>query len=156
MLAARDLLGIKTLFYGRHNGTLYLASELKSLRAVTDDVHEFPPGHFMDAEGKLTCFAQLPKPPKTVETPLPQVIDDVRDIIERSVRDRVDFVRPTAALLSGGMDSSVISYLSSNLCKEMLGPKAKLKTFAMGVGRKQRHPVCPVRWPSTSAPSTRS
>ena len=42
LFAARDLLGIKTLFYGRDNGTLYLASELKSLRAVTDDIHEFP------------------------------------------------------------------------------------------------------------------
>ncbi len=52
LFAARDLLGIKTLFYGRENGTLYLASELKSLRAVTDDIREFPEGHFMDADGK--------------------------------------------------------------------------------------------------------
>ena len=48
LFAARDLLGIKTLFYGRKDQTLYLSSELKSIVQVTDDVHEFPPGHYMD------------------------------------------------------------------------------------------------------------
>ncbi|MFH1923969.1 MAG: asparagine synthase-related protein [Planctomycetota bacterium] len=134
LFAARDLLGIKTLFYGRENGTLYLASELKSLRAVTDDIREFPEGHFMDADGKLTQFAELPESPEVTDAELPQIIKDVRDIIERSVRNRVNFVRSTAALLSGGMDSSVISYLSSRLYKEQFGEEARLKTFAMGVG----------------------
>jgi len=115
LFAARDVLGIKTLFYGRENGMLYLASELKSLRAVTGDIREFPEGHFMNAEGKLTRFAELSAPPAVTEAGLGQIIEDVRDIIGRSVRNRVDFARPTAALLSGGMDSSVISYLSSRL-----------------------------------------
>ena len=132
--AARDLLGIKTLFYGRHEGTLYLASELKSLRAVTDDVREFPEGHFMDSHGRLTRFAALPDSPEVMENELPQILGDVTDIIERSVRNRVDFARPTAALLSGGMDSSVISCLSSRLYKERFGEGARLETFAMGVG----------------------
>jgi asparagine synthase (glutamine-hydrolysing) len=134
LFAARDLLGIKTLFYGRQDGTLYLASELKSLRAATDDVREFPEGHFMEADGTLTRFAELPESPEVSDAELPQIIDDVRDIIERSVRNRVDFLRPTAALLSGGMDSSVISYLSSRIYREQFGREAKLKTFAMGVG----------------------
>ncbi len=134
LFAARDLLGIKTLFYGRENGTLYLASELKSLRAVTDDIREFPEGHFMGADGKPTRFAKLSEPPEVTDAEIPQIVEDVLDIIERSIRNRVDFVRPTAALLSGGMDSSVISYLSSKLCKEKFGEDARLKTFAMGVG----------------------
>jgi len=134
LFAARDLLGIKTLFYGRENGTLYFASELKSLRAVTDDVREFPEGHFMDADGKLTRFAELPESPEVTEAEPLQIIQEVREIIERSVRNRVDFVRPTAALLSGGMDSSVVCYLSSRLYKERFGEEARLKTFAMGVG----------------------
>ena len=134
LFAARDLLGIKTLFYGRQNGTLYLTSELKSLRAVTDDVREFPAGHFMGANGYLIRFAELPVSADLMDTGLPQMIEDVRDIIERSVHNRVDFTHPTAALLSGGMDSSVICYLASNLYKEKLGEDARLKTFAMGLG----------------------
>ena len=134
LFAARDLLGIKTLFYGRENGTLYLASELKSLRAVTNDIREFPEGHFMDASGRFTRFAGLSESPEVTDAEISKIAADVRDIIERSVRNRVDFVRPTAALLSGGMDSSVISYLSSKLFKEKSGEDARLKTFAMGVG----------------------
>lgn len=134
LLAARDLLGIKTLFYGRQNGTLYLASELKSLWAVTDDVHEFPEGHFMDADGRLKRFARLPEDPAVVAAEVPEIIHGVREIIGRSVHSRVDFARPTGALLSGGMDSSVISFLSSELYKRARGEDGRLKTYAMGVG----------------------
>ncbi len=134
LFAARDLLGIKTLFYGRKNGTTYLASELKSLRAVTDDIREFPEGHFMDSDGGLTRYAELAEPPGPTESDLPGITERIRGIIQRSVRNRVDFVRPTAALLSGGMDSSVICLLSSRLGKEKFGDGARLKTFAMGVG----------------------
>ena len=133
LFAARDLLGIKTLFYGREDGKLYLASELKSLRAVTGDIREFPAGHYMDAGGKLTQFAQLPEPPEVTDAELPQMIEDVRQIIERSLRNRVDFAHPTAALLSGGMDSSMISYLSRRVHKEKFGEESRLKTFAMGL-----------------------
>ncbi len=134
LFAARDLLGIKTLFYGRENGTLYLASELKGLRTVTEDVHEFPAGHFMDADGKVSRFAALPEATGTMDAELPQIIREIRDIIQRSVRNRVDFAHPTAALLSGGMDSSVIAQLSSDLYREKFGQDSRLKTLAMGVG----------------------
>jgi len=135
LFAARDLLGIKTLFYGRENGTLYFASELKSLIPLTDQVYEFPAGHYMDSTGQLVPFAELPQtPPEVARTNLPQTVEDIRDIIQRSLRNRVDFAHPTAALLSGGMDSSVIAYLASELYKQTFGPKAQLKTFAIGLG----------------------
>lgn len=135
LFAARDLLGIKTLFYGRHNSTLYLASELKSILAVTHTVYEFPAGHYMDSQGRLTPFGDLPRtPPEIMQIDPDQMAADVRDIIQRSLRQRVDFVHPTGALLSGGMDSSVIAYLASKLYQQKFGPQAKLKTFAIGVG----------------------
>jgi asparagine synthase (glutamine-hydrolysing) len=134
LFAARDLLGIKTLFYGRENGTLYLASELKSLRTVTENVCEFPAGHFMQADGNASRFATLPESITAIEAELPQMIAEIRDIIERSVRNRVDFAHPTAALLSGGLDSSVIAQLTSGLYREKFGQDARLRTLAMGVG----------------------
>jgi asparagine synthase (glutamine-hydrolysing) len=62
------------------------------------------------------------------------MVKDIRQIIMRSLRNRIDFSVPTAGLLSGGMDSSVINYLANELCKEKLGKNAKLQTFAVGVG----------------------
>jgi len=135
IFAARDLLGIKTLFFGRKDDTLYLTTELKSLVEVTDDIHEFPPGHTMDSTGRLSRFAELPgAPPGTLHTDPGKMIEDIRGIIQGSIRSRVDFMVPTAGLLSGGMDSSVISYLAGELYKEKFGRGARLKTFAIGVG----------------------
>jgi len=135
IFAARDLLGIKTLFFGWKDNTLYLTSELKSLIEVTDDVYEFPPGHYMDSTGRLIRFAELPSvPPERLHADQARMIEDIRAIIKESIRSRVDFAVPTAGLLSGGMDSSVISYLAGDLYKEKFGSDARLKTFAIGVG----------------------
>jgi asparagine synthase (glutamine-hydrolysing) len=137
LFAARDLLGIKTLFYGRENGSLLFASELKSLRTVTDDIHEFPEGHFMEADGEVCRWGELSAPSDVMNADVPQFVSQVREIIERSVRSRVDFEHPTAALLSGGMDSSVIALLSSRLFREKYGQHNRLKTYAIGVGESQ-------------------
>jgi asparagine synthase (glutamine-hydrolysing) len=138
IFAARDLLGIKTLFYGHEGDTLYLTTELKSLVAVTGDINEFPPGHFMDSRGHLTRFAELPKtPPEDLHKDLDEMVEDIRDIILRSLKNRIDFTVDTGGLLSGGMDSSVINYLASKLYKEKYGDHVQLKTFAVGVGESE-------------------
>jgi len=138
LFAARDLLGIKTLFYGRKNATLYFASELKSLVEITDDVHEFPPGHYMNGSGTLTRFAELPQsPPEIIEDDIDEITATIRDIIQRSFNNRIDFNVPTGSLLSGGIDSSVIAWLASVSYKKKFGNKQRLKTFALGVGESE-------------------
>ena len=42
---ARDPLGVKPLYWSRHNGHLYAASELKALVPAGGRIHEIPPGH---------------------------------------------------------------------------------------------------------------
>lgn len=138
LLAARDLLGIKTLFYGRKNGNLYLGSELKSLTPVTDDVHSFPAGHYMDERGHLTRYAALPqKPPSPFHADLDEMIRQVKRLLQKSFDNRVDFRVPTASLLSGGIDSSVIAALACEGVKKKFGETARLKTFSLGVGESQ-------------------
>ncbi len=135
LLAARDLLGIKTLFYGTKDETLYLASELKSLVAITADVSEFPPGHTMDGAGEFSPFARLPQSaPEVLAKDVDEVVDDVRTLIQESFDDHVDFGRPTAALLSGGMDSSVITCMAHSRYQDKFGAEARLPTFSIGVG----------------------
>jgi asparagine synthase (glutamine-hydrolysing) len=136
LFAARDLLGIKTLYYGRKGKTLYLASELKSILELTEEVYEFPTGHYMDGVGRLTRYAELPTaPPGELHSNLDRMMGDLRAIIERSLRSRVDFRVPTGSLLSGGLDSSVIAYLASKAYVEKFGGNARLKTFALGTGK---------------------
>jgi asparagine synthase (glutamine-hydrolysing) len=138
LFAARDILGIKTLFYGWRGETLYLASELKSILEVTEDVREFPPGYYMDRSGLFTLFAELPQvPPDILDIELEKMMEDIRAMIRRSLHNRVDFNLPTASLLSGGIDSSVIAYLASEAYREKFGKDARLKTFALGVGESE-------------------
>ena len=133
--AARDLLGIKPLYYTKKNNTIYFSSELKGLLPISENVHEFPEGHFMEKNGQLKRFSELPKkPPEVHIKDIETFTKEIREIILRSVKNRVDFFRPTAALLSGGMDSSVICYLSNQLYREKYGIDARLKTFSIGVG----------------------
>ena len=56
--AARDHMGIIPLYMGWDaNGTLYFASELKSLEGVCTTIEVFPPGHYYDsAKGELTKY----------------------------------------------------------------------------------------------------
>jgi len=135
ILAARDLLGIKTLFYGQKEGNLYLASEMKAILEVTDEVHEFPNGHYLMAGKSPQRFAELPATaPVYSDESIRSITCRIRDIIERSFANRVDFRAPTGGLLSGGMDSSVINYLGAREFKKRFGNGARLKTFALGVG----------------------
>lgn len=135
LLAARDLLGIKTLFYGFKNGTLYLASELKSIIEVTEDIYEFPPGHYMDAGARLIRFAELPHAaPETLQKDTDTIATELRTLILNSLAARVRFSESTGALLSGGLDSSVVCSLASRQYKKHLGQDARLQTFGIGVG----------------------
>jgi asparagine synthase (glutamine-hydrolysing) len=138
LFAARDLLGIKTLFYGRKNGALYLSSELKSLIGITDDLYEFPPGYYMDSTGTLFRFAELPKrQPEILHSDPNEMAETIRDIIRRSFQNRVNFEAPTGSLLSGGIDSSVIAWMAGNAYRNKFGKDKSLKTFALGVGESQ-------------------
>lgn len=133
LLVARDLLGIKTLFHGQADGAPCFASELKSLTAVTDDVHEFPAGHTMSVPGQPSEFARLPEsPPELVTDPPEQIMARVREIIESSFRARVSFERPTACLLSGGMDSSAITCIAAKVHRERFGDTKPIRTYAIG------------------------
>ena len=60
IIAARDPIGITTLYQGRSSsrpGAVYFASELKALVDECDDIISFPPGHVYDsADGSTTRY----------------------------------------------------------------------------------------------------
>jgi len=140
-LAARDVLGIKTLFYGysEDKKTIYFSSELKSLLEVTKNVYEFPPGHYMDQDGQFKRFAQLPRmvTGNLEEQKAKNISNHLAKIVRRNIQYKLDLTYNTGCLLSGGLDSSIIATLFNQYNQQINGPEAQIKTFALGVGENE-------------------
>lgn len=137
ILVARDPIGIIPLYRGTDaDGNLWFASEMKCLVGVCNSVEIFPPGKTLfgsvDALFEVDFFAPnwLRSVPHSnpfdfllLETKL---ISAVRTHLQR------DETVPFAALLSGGVDSSVIASIATRILRET-DPHARLKTFSVGL-----------------------
>jgi asparagine synthase (glutamine-hydrolysing) len=125
MILARDRLGIRPLYYGFRNGDLCFASEIKALVEIVDEVHEFPPGYFLDSEKGL--FPYQPYLPEDVQPDgaldsAKQLADHLVAAVERAIPEGAQ----VGVWLSGGVDSSIVAALARNYVE-------KLYTFSAGV-----------------------
>ncbi len=113
-LVARDHIGIIPLYIGWDQyGQFYVSSELKALEGQCTRIREFPPGHYLTNE-----FAE-PKPWYTRDWMAyenvkdnPTSIDQLRQALEEAVHRQLMSDVPYGVLLSGGLDSSVISAIA--------------------------------------------
>ena len=113
-LIARDPLGIIPLYYGFDElQQLYVASELKSLVDVCKQIKAFPPGHYLDSKvGEIRSYYQpewKDYDKVKCQNSSPKVIQ--RALIE-SVKKHMMSDVPYGVLLSGGLDSSLISAIA--------------------------------------------
>lgn len=125
LVAARDPVGIKPLYVGRADGVVYLASEIKALLTVANEVEEVPPGCVFRPNGEVERFDRLPDPEpeqRTVEA----WIDELGTVLRRAVDKRLMSDVPLGAFLSGGLDSSILAALARRRMDEM-------HTFSVGV-----------------------
>jgi asparagine synthase (glutamine-hydrolysing) len=121
MIAARDPIGITTLYQGWNSarpGCVYFASELKALHDECDKIISFPPGHFYDsATGKTERYF---KPTwwagdeDASAVPKNEVdFQAIRESLEKAVKKRLMSEVPYGVLLSGGLDSSLIAAIAA-------------------------------------------
>lgn len=114
-LVARDHIGIIPLYMGWDiKGRLYFASELKALEGYCKKIEEFPPGHYYTNETE--------KPEKWydpewvnydyVKQSENTTIEQLKESFEEAVHRQLMTDVPYGVLLSGGLDSSVVSALA--------------------------------------------
>ncbi len=141
-LVARDHMGIIPLYMGwDESGRFYVASELKSLEGVCNKIEVFPPGHYFSSEdGELKKWYQRDwSDYKTVQE-AKSSITKIRDALEAAVHRQLMSDVPYGVLLSGGLDSSIISAVAKKYAafrvEEHDKEKAwwpRLHSFAVGL-----------------------
>jgi len=141
-LVARDHMGIIPLYMGwDESGNFYVASELKSLEGVCNKIEVFPPGHyFSSTDGELRQWYQREWSDfESVENEKSNV-SDLRDALEAAVHRQLMSDVPYGVLLSGGLDSSIISAVAKKYAafrvEEHDKEKAwwpRLHSFAIGL-----------------------
>jgi asparagine synthase (glutamine-hydrolysing) len=120
--AARDHMGIIPLYMGWDaSGTLYFASELKSLEGYCTKIEVFPPGHFYESStGELTKWYDRDWRDYDVVKDNPTSIEDLQQSLEDAVHRQLMSDVPYGVLLSGGLDSSITSALAKKFAKKRI------------------------------------
>lgn len=141
-LIARDPIGVIPLYIGRDkDGKVYVASELKSLEGMCDEYEPFLPGHYYwSKEGQMkrwytrdwTSYDAV----KDNKTDAKELHDSLEDAVQRQLMSDV----PYGVLLSGGLDSSVISAIAKKFAAKRIETGGnseawwpQLHSFAVGL-----------------------
>ena len=140
---ARDHMGIVPMYIGTDNaGRFYVASEMKALTPVCDTVKEFPPGHYLYSKQDLEFHRYYQRDWMEYEnvkdntTSIPALKEALMDSVKRQLMCDV----PYGVLLSGGLDSSVISAIAKLYSERRVEDDGKteawyprLHSFAIGL-----------------------
>ena len=126
---ARDPIGVRSMYIGSDDdGNFAVASEIKSLHGLVKNIEQFRPGYYYEYYDKVyTQYYNYIYSNPSDDTE--QVImKNIKTLLNKAVKKRLLSDRPIGCLLSGGLDSSLITALLAQHY-----PKGKLKTFSVGL-----------------------
>ena len=141
-LIARDHIGIIPLYTGYdEHGNFYVASEMKALAPICKTISEFPRGHYMWSKtGELTKYYQRDWMSYDAVKGNETNLDDLKDAFEKAVKSHLMSDVPYAVLLSGGLDSSLVSAVAAQYVAKRVEDEDKsdawwprLHSFAVGL-----------------------
>ncbi len=141
-LIARDHIGIIPLYMGWDSfGNFYVASELKALEGVCNKIQEFLPGHYLYSnEGEMKRWYKRDWEEFDAVKDNESNIDALRDALEAAVHRQLMSDVPYGVLLSGGLDSSVISAIAKKYAAKRIEEHdetgawwPQLHSFAVGL-----------------------
>lgn len=130
----RDPIGVRPLFYSwdRDGGNLFFASTLSGvIDESVDEGKVFPPGYFMEISEHSQRLKQYYDYYYQTNSLASKSMDwEITSRLINAVKVRLDSDRPIGALLSGGLDSSLVCAIASKI----LGYQG-LRTFAIGMSK---------------------
>ena len=119
---ARDHMGIIPLYIGWDQyGTFYVASELKALEGTCTKIELFPPGHYMSSkDGKFVQWYQRDWTDYDAVKENETNIAEIKEALEAAVHRQLMSDVPYGVLLSGGLDSSVVSAIAKKYAQKRI------------------------------------
>lgn len=141
-IVARDHMGIIPLYMGHDKqGTFYVASELKALEPFCNSIKVFLPGHYyLSTEQKMQKWYHRDWEQFEAVEHNKSDIDSLRKSLEEAVHRQLMSDVPYGVLLSGGLDSSIISALAKKFASKRIESDdqeqawyPQLHSFAVGL-----------------------
>ncbi len=127
LLAARDPMGIRPLFYGYDlDGQIQFASEAKALHKLSKTINAFPPGHYFDGN-EFICYLDLTNDSGVKHVDQNEIARGIRHFLTSAVEKRLQSDAEVGFLLSGGLDSSLVCALAQRLTNK------PIRTFSIGM-----------------------
>lgn len=150
LFLARDQCGIRPLFYGATKNSFAFSSEVKGLTTnlgtekadqIIDNIRQFPPRKYLELGISHCTENQYKFSEKWVDytdfdsittkiTDREVALVQIRDVFTTAVKQRIKSDRDMGALLSGGLDSSLVCAIFQ---KELAKKGKKLYTFSIGM-----------------------
>lgn len=142
-LIARDHMGIIPLYMGWDAADrFYIASELKALEGVCNRIQEFLPGHYLYSQYGQTLHKWYTRDWMEFENVKDNTSDIavLRNSLEQAVHRQLMSDVPYGVLLSGGLDSSIISAVTKKFAAHRIESNdtqqawyPQLHSFAVGL-----------------------
>ncbi len=141
-IVARDPIGVCPLYWGHDaDGRVWVASEMKALVRVCDDVAQFPPGHYFDsADGRLHRYYERAWRDYDATAGVQVQARELREAFEAAVHRQLMSDVPYGVLLSGGLDSSLVAACAARFARRRIedGDASeawwpRLHSFAIGL-----------------------
>jgi len=145
LLIARDPIGVIPLYIGHDSdGTIYVASELKALDGYCESYEPFKPGYYFSSrDGKMKKWYKRDWTEYDVVKGGAEGKDAsalLKDALESAVKRQLMSDVPYGVLLSGGLDSSVVSAIAMKYSRKRIETDdtqdawwPRLHSFAVGL-----------------------
>ena len=130
-LIARDPIGVIPLYIGYdESGRIYVASELKALEGQCEHYEPFLPGHYYwSREGHIHRYYQRDWFQYDAVKDNAASVDAIRTGLQAAVKRQLMSDVPYGVLLSGGLDSSVISAIAEKYSEMRIEDNSQTKAY---------------------------